>query len=79
MRLFITCQGGGGKVECSVLITWLSQQLAETAHPNGLPFYPEKHTPGTGQSASRWQQRIWLFRRREKKVSAMLTMLPARS
>uniref|UniRef100_A0A8B9E3L9 Phosphatidylethanolamine N-methyltransferase n=1 Tax=Anser cygnoides TaxID=8845 RepID=A0A8B9E3L9_ANSCY len=58
----------GGKVECSVLVTWLSQQLAETAHPNGLPFYPEKHTPGTGQSASLWQPRIWSFRRREKKV-----------
>ncbi|XP_066833794.1 phosphatidylethanolamine N-methyltransferase isoform X3 [Anser cygnoides] len=27
-----------------------------------------QHTPGTGQSASLWQPRIWSFRRREKKV-----------
>lgn len=33
--------------------------------PLGLPFYPEKHTPGTGQSASRWQPRIWLLSRRK--------------
>lgn len=40
---------------------------AETAHPNGLPFHPEKHTPGTGQSASRCQQRVWSLRRRRKR------------
>lgn len=34
--------------------------------PLGLPFYPEKHTPGTGQSASRWQPRIWLLSRRKE-------------
>lgn len=34
--------------------------------PLGLPFYPEKHTRGTGQSASRWQPRIWLLSRRKE-------------